>query len=234
MAVNEELDSFLTRVDQVSSLIEALRSPDPEKVQRATERADLLVRGRLAEGAVDEHVECTVAAENRCSVNPRPALPPEAAQQEDFKRQLEADAAERAENRRQAKAESAVWKEKAIQAFREGKYEEALDEYTKALALLKDSCLLYTSRAQTYLKLNRASEALQDLDWALRLDETSLRAWIHKGKAHQQLGQLQLAVQSFEKAIKLHPDNADVVRVYIRDIERARERNAKPADEMHY
>ena len=53
---------------------------------------------------------------------------------------------------------------------------------------------------------------MQDLDLALRLNETSLRAWIHKGKAHVQLGQYADAVQSFQQAIKLHPDQRKVVQ----------------------
>ena len=52
---------------------------------------------------------------------------------EDFKRQIEADAAERAENKNRAKARSDEWKEKAIKSFREAKYEDALDKYTKVI-----------------------------------------------------------------------------------------------------
>ena len=84
--------------------------------------------------------------------------------------------------------------------------------YLQAIGELRDSCLLYTSRAQTLLKLKRAREAMQDLELALRLNETSLRAWIHKGKAHMQLGQFADAVESFQTAIKLHPDQRKVVQ----------------------
>ena len=44
---------------------------------------------------------------------------------------MEADAEERAENKRRARARSEEWKEKAIKAFREEKYDEALENYTK-------------------------------------------------------------------------------------------------------
>ncbi|XP_043194496.1 tetratricopeptide repeat protein 12-like [Amphibalanus amphitrite] len=226
MTDKEEFDSFLTKVDQVSALIEALRSPDSATVEQASRQADLITRGRLAEGAVDEGAGSVVTAENRNCVNPRPAVDPATAQQEDFKRQMEADAAERAEKKKKAKMLSDTWKEKAIASFRAGKYDDALEKYTNAITELKDSCLLYTSRAQTLLKLKRAREAMQDLDLALRLDETSLRAWIHKGKAHIQLGQHADAVESFQQAIKLHPDQRKVIQVYIDDLERSRVRNA--------
>ena len=82
----------------------------------------------------------------------------------------------------------------------------------QAIAELKDSCLLYTSRAQALLKLKRPADALKDLDLALRLNESSLRAWIHKGKAHVQLGEHTQAVESFQTAIKLHPDQKSIVQ----------------------
>ena len=50
---------------------------------------------------------------------------------ENFKREMEADAAERAEHKRRAKIRSDEWKEKAIKSFREGKHDDALENYTK-------------------------------------------------------------------------------------------------------
>ena len=44
---------------------------------------------------------------------------------------MEADAAERAENKRRTRIRSDEWKEKAIKSFREGKYDDALENYTK-------------------------------------------------------------------------------------------------------
>ena len=38
---------------------------------------------------------------------------------------------ERADNKRRAKIRSDEWKEKAIKSFREGKYDDALENYTK-------------------------------------------------------------------------------------------------------
>lgn len=72
---------------------------------------------------------------------PFPALPQSIDQQqltcftEAFKRQMEADAAERAEKKKKAKAESGVFRQKAIQAFREAKYENALEFYNQVSTL---------------------------------------------------------------------------------------------------
>ena len=64
-----------------AALIEALRSPDAATVERASRQADLITRGRIAEGALDENIESVVAAENRGCVNPRPSADPATAQQ---------------------------------------------------------------------------------------------------------------------------------------------------------
>ena len=59
---------------------------------------------------------------------------------------MEADAAERADNKKRAKAQSDEWKEKAIKSFREEKYEDALNMYTKVniLRLKYTNVLKYT------------------------------------------------------------------------------------------
>ena len=46
----------------------------------------------------------------------------------------------------------------------------------QALEEVKDDTKLYTNRAQTYIKLGKYSEALEDCDWALRVG--TLGYWI--------------------------------------------------------
>jgi tetratricopeptide repeat protein 12 len=108
---------------------------------------------------------------------------------------LETDAKERAEHRRQQKQIADEWKVKGNEAFHRQSYEQAIDYYTQVssniehcftlldyfLLLLiyfsfvqglhakKDYDILYTNRAQVYVKQGRYNDAIDDCDWALKV-----------------------------------------------------------------
>jgi len=58
-------------------------------------------------------------------------------------------------------------REKGNQAFKQGKFQEAIDRYTEAINLLTDLQITeltkcYSNRSQCYINLNQYEEAIED------------------------------------------------------------------------
>lgn len=74
---------------------------------------------------------------------------------ESFMKQVSIDAENRAADKKIRTEKAETLKTQASKAFKRGEYELALSRYDKAIDQIKDSCLLYTNRALTLLKLKQ-------------------------------------------------------------------------------
>ena len=68
------------------------------------------------------------------------------------------------------------WKDAGNAAFKRGQHREAVDCYTRSLAL-QPSCLAFANRAMARLKLGQAAEAEADCSEALGLDPMYVKAY---------------------------------------------------------
>ncbi|ETE72611.1 Tetratricopeptide repeat protein 12, partial [Ophiophagus hannah] len=84
---------------------------------------------------------------------------------------LEKDAQERARRRKENEASANALKEKGNDAFSQGDYASAVQNYTEGLKKQKDMPALYTNRAQAYIKLQKYEKAIDDCSWALRVPQ---------------------------------------------------------------
>ncbi|RUS70689.1 hypothetical protein EGW08_021547, partial [Elysia chlorotica] len=197
----EELNSFLSKVDQLDYVLKGLNSPDDEEKIRFTAKADELIEKFENEKKQpkkdekdneddDPDLPQTKIGFSKTSINkdayknepvapssvPSIQGPPvsDELDQKAFMAALEADAKERYERKKAAEKVAAVLKEKGNAAFRLGNFKEALDFYDKAIHEVRDSSVLYTNRAQAKIKLGLLTEALSDCDWALRVNKSLL------------------------------------------------------------
>ncbi|CAF3762745.1 unnamed protein product [Rotaria sp. Silwood1] len=104
--------------------------------------------------------------------------------------------------------------EEANEAFVDAKYEEAYELYTKALANddktdHRNTSKVLTSRAQCSLKLKNYAgiHALKDSNDAIKLDETNIEAYIHKGVSLYNQNLKEEALQVFVRGLEF--DSAD-------------------------
>ncbi|KAK1906587.1 RNA polymerase II-associated protein 3 [Dissostichus eleginoides] len=91
--------------------------------------------------------------------------------------------------------------------FKEGKYEAAVECYSRGMEADSLNVLLPANRAMAFLKLERYKEAEEDCTKALSLDRAYTKAFARRATARAALGKLQEARQDFQEVLKLEPGN---------------------------
>ncbi|XP_057409679.1 tetratricopeptide repeat protein 12 isoform X3 [Balaenoptera acutorostrata] len=213
----EDLQKFLKNVDEITNLIQEMNSDDPV----VREKAVLETEKRLQFTEEDqEEDEC------RTTVNKTMISPPQAPTKntdeintEAFLASMEKDAKERAKRRRENKVLADALKEKGNEAFVKGDYETAILCYSEGLEKLKDMKVLYTNRAQAYIKLGDYRKALVDCEWALKCDEKCTKAYFHMGKAHLALKNYSVSRECYQKILEINPQLQTQVKDYLNQVD---------------
>ncbi|NJN96831.1 MAG: tetratricopeptide repeat protein, partial [Anaerolineales bacterium] len=89
-----------------------------------------------------------------------------------------------------------------------GRYQEAITDFDKAIALDATYAQAYANRALANRQLGQVDLALADYDRALDIDAAYAVAYVGRGMVRRDKGQLLEALQDFNKAIQIRPDNA--------------------------
>ncbi|XP_039099064.1 RNA polymerase II-associated protein 3 [Hyaena hyaena] len=95
--------------------------------------------------------------------------------------------------------------------FKEGKYERAIECYSRGIAADGTNALLPANRAMAYLKIQKYEEAEKDCTQAILLDGSYSKAFARRGTARTFLGKLNEAKQDFETVLLLEPGNKQAV-----------------------
>ncbi|XP_037361178.1 tetratricopeptide repeat protein 12 isoform X2 [Talpa occidentalis] len=213
----KDLQKFLKNVDEITSLIQEMNSDDPVVQQKAIFETEK--RLQFAED-VQEEDGC------RTTLNKTMISPPQASvknadeiNSETFLASVEKDAKERAKRRRENKILADALKEKGNDAFVKGDYEAAIRCYSEGLEKLKDMKVLYTNRAQAYIKVGDYQKALVDCDWALKCDEKCTKAYFHMGKAHLALKNYSTSRECFQKILEINPKLQTQVKDYLNQVD---------------
>lgn len=82
----------------------------------------------------------------------------------------------------------------------------------QAITETRDSCVLYNNRALTYIRLKLYKNALEDCEWALKVNEKSLKAWLNKAKAHYYLEEHEEYYKCLTKVKEFHPEEEDLIK----------------------
>nr|XP_006642346.2 PREDICTED: tetratricopeptide repeat protein 12 [Lepisosteus oculatus] len=237
---DEDLDRFLKRVDEISGLVKELNSSDPVSQEKAVVKADELISAFEEQGGAEEPCKTRI---NRTVINTRPpprltspqGLPNDSQiSQEHFLKILEKDAEDRRKRRKENETLANALKEMGNEAFAQGNYETAVQCYSEGLEKLRDMHVLYTNRAQAYIKLKKYKEAISDCDWALRCSANCIKAYVHMGKANLALNNYEEARKSYKKILDIEPKRANLVKEYLNevDLEEKKESQEKEAQEQ--
>jgi Ca2+-binding EF-hand superfamily protein len=89
--------------------------------------------------------------------------------------------------------------------------DEAIDAYTKAIALVEDH-IFYSNRSAAYLKKGDAKNALADANSCLELNPDFAKGYSRKGAALHSLKDYDNAIAALEAGLAKFPDNADLAK----------------------
>ncbi|XP_048367907.1 tetratricopeptide repeat protein 12 isoform X1 [Sphaerodactylus townsendi] len=215
----QDLQRFLSDVDEITTLIQGLNSTDPgvqEKAIADTEKRFSSIKEK-EENDSSRRVD-------RSLVNTRPSVKDLPDQEgltnpEGFMAALEKDAKERARRRKKNEALANALKEQGNDAFGKGDYAAAIQKYTEGLRKQKDMPVLYTNRAQAYIKLQEYEKAVLDCEWALRCDEKYLKAFFHMGKACLALKQYSKSRDCFMKVLEIDPQKGKLCKDCLNEVD---------------
>ncbi|XP_005915889.1 tetratricopeptide repeat protein 12 [Haplochromis burtoni] len=219
----EDIESFLKNVDEISQLVEDLRSCDAEAQQKAMEKADCYITS-LAEPCRTKINKMTV------NTNPLPLPPsitPQTETPENFMKIMEMDAEERRVRKAANVKKAIAFKDKGNEAYAQEDYETAVKYYSDGLAEIKDMQPLYTNRAQAYIKLGKYNEAVSDCEWALKCNERCIKAYLHMGKAYLGLKKYNEARGCFEKIEEIQPGKEKIVKEYLTQVDLGKEKETQ-------
>lgn len=118
---------------------------------------------------------------------------------------VEDDARKRAEDRKVRNERAETFKRIANGAFKEGDYEKAATYYGKALEQRKDSSVIWNNRALAYMHLELYEKALRDCEWALKVNDSNLKALLNSAKCYVQLGKREKSKECVRLAKEKNP-----------------------------
>uniref|UniRef100_A0A2K6L1T2 RNA polymerase II-associated protein 3 n=1 Tax=Rhinopithecus bieti TaxID=61621 RepID=A0A2K6L1T2_RHIBE len=100
-----------------------------------------------------------------------------------------------------------VLKEKGNKYFKQGKYDEAIDCYTKGMDADPYNPVLPTNRASAYFRLKKFAVAESDCNLAIALNRSYTKAYSRRGAARFALQKLEEAKKDYERVLELEPNN---------------------------
>ncbi|XP_038980457.1 RNA polymerase II-associated protein 3-like isoform X3 [Phoenix dactylifera] len=109
--------------------------------------------------------------------------------------------------------DAASEKELGNEYFKQKKFPEAIECYSRSIALSPTS-VAYANRAMAYLKLKRFEEAENDCTEALNLDDRYVKAYSRRATARKELGKLKASMEDSEFAMRLEPNNQELKKQY--------------------
>eukprot|EP01083_Nonionella_stella_P027042 74370_1 len=107
-------------------------------------------------------------------------------------------------------------KQRGNDAYRSGKYHNAVQEYTKCIEMNARHYLPFANRAMCYLKLGKYHNADADCTSALRLHPKYVKGYLRRGAARKALERFELALQDFQMVLQLQPTNTQARQEFIR------------------
>lgn len=101
------------------------------------------------------------------------------------------------------------WFGKANDLIQQGKLEESIEYFDKAIELNPTESLLWYMKGRLLIDLNRCDEAIELLDKSFDLNPLQIRSLCTKGIAYEKLGKYDEAMACYDEAIILEPDDVN-------------------------
>ncbi|GAB1862536.1 Tetratricopeptide repeat protein 12-like isoform X2 [Camponotus japonicus] len=184
----EEFQNFMYRVTEVEKIVKKLASSDPKEQEYGKKLADEILEKNIQK-EIYEDGEIKIKT-NRSIINKLSSKEDNSSNdsnkmsRETFIKSIEDDAKKRTEDRKIRNERAETLKRIANGAFKEGDYEKAVTYFSKALEQRKDSSVLWNNRALSYMHLGLFEKALHDCEWALKVNNSNLKALLNSAKCY--------------------------------------------------
>ena len=119
-----------------------------------------------------------------------------------------------AENKRAEESKLTYWDyfDRGTKAADEGRYDDAIREYSLAIDKDPTRTAAYVNRCKCYSNLGKYDLAMQDIDKAIEITTQQIDTHINQGDEFSELGQYDDAVRAYSEAIELDPDSVIAYR----------------------
>eukprot|EP00210_Caulerpa_lentillifera_P000134 g129.t1 len=98
-------------------------------------------------------------------------------------------------------------KAKGNEAFKNKRFEEAVEHFTRAIEINPANHVLYSNRSAAQASLKRFAEALEDAKMVVQIKPDWPRGYSRLGAAHHGLGELRDALKSYKQGLTIDPTN---------------------------
>ncbi|XP_074107394.1 tetratricopeptide repeat protein 12 [Cotesia typhae] len=218
----EEFCNFMQRVTEVENIVKKLTSDDIKEQEEAKVLADLILEGK-------KKFECNFdgvkVKTNRTVINTSEI---KTEKKEAFMASMEADAKKRSEDRKVRNERADTFKRIGNGAFGVGDFAKAVTYYGKALEQRKDSAVIWNNRALSYMRLGLYEKALQDCEWALKVNDSNIKALLNSAKCYAYLGN----EEKRDEFIRLAKERVPKFSKYIQDFEETLKANPNDSEEI--
>lgn len=102
------------------------------------------------------------------------------------------------------------YKNEGNSLYKNAKYRESIEYYTKAIDLCPKNAAYYGNRAAAYLMINKHKQCLDDSKAATSIDPNFVKGYLREGKSYLCLGDHVSALRCFQKIKELEPSNTTV------------------------
>ena len=105
-------------------------------------------------------------------------------------------------------------KAEANEYFKQEKFQQAVDLYTKAIEINPKKAVYHANRSIANLKLENFGYALSDASKSIECDKNYLKAYYRRAAAHMALGKYKIALKDYERVYKVKPSDADAKKKF--------------------
>lgn len=106
-------------------------------------------------------------------------------------------------------AEAESTKNAANQLFKDGKYEKAIEMYSKAIEKNPGVAAYYGNRSICHIRLECFGLALSDANKCLELDKKYVKGYYRRATANMALGKFKHSLKDYEAVVKVRPNDKD-------------------------
>ena len=104
-----------------------------------------------------------------------------------------------------ADVKTSSWVEKGVALVIEGKYNEAIEAFNKAIELNPKDAVAYNNRGAAYGQIGNYKQQIEDSSKALQINPKDAVAFNNRGVAYGELGNYEQEIEDCTKAIELNP-----------------------------